>query len=308
MPADFACQTVPMTLRQRTIANSIKVTGVGLHSGCSVLVQLQPGEVDSGIVFVRTDGLRDVEIPAQPQFVNRTRWATGLCRDGFEVSTVEHLLSALVGLGIDNVRVALDAPELPIMDGSAAPFVFLLQSAGIVEQTAPRRFLRVLSVVEASDDDATAAILPGDQFRVSYTLEYDHPVLNRSVTTASVVVSPTSFVKEVSRARTFGFLSDYEALRSQDQLKGGGLHNAVVLGDSEILNQDGLRSVDEFAKHKILDAIGDLGLLGHPLLGEFRGFKSGHTLNNRVIRKLLDTPGSFELVSVDERADQLEPA
>lgn len=293
-------------LSQRTLKNTIRATGVGLHTGEKVLLTLRPAAVDTGIVFCRTDLAERVEIRATAGNVVDTMLATTIAASTApgapRISTIEHLMSALCGLGIDNVRVEVSAPELPVMDGSAAPFVFLLQSAGIEEQPAPRRCIRVLRRVEVRSGDAWCALEPADGFTVRYELHYDHPVFRQHVCRAAVRVSPMSFIKEVSRARTFGLLSDYEMLRARNLGRGGSLDNAVVIDDYRILNRDGLRQPDEFVKHKILDAIGDLYMLGGPLIGEFTGYKSGHGTNNMLARALLAQPDAYEVVTF-EHAD-----
>jgi len=290
---------MPTALMQRTLKNVIRATGVGLHTGEKVYLTLRPAPADSGIVFIRTDLDEPLHIPARTEYVGDTTMATTLTRNGVSISTVEHLMSAFAGLGIDNAFVDVSAPELPIMDGSAAPFVFLLQSAGIEEQNAPKKFLRILKPVSYSHGDITAELKPYDGFRVEYTLEYDHPVFNHHKRKAAVEFSTMAFVKEVSRARTFGFLADYEKLRSMNLARGGSLDNAVVVDDYRILNNEGLRQEDEFVKHKILDAIGDLYLLGHSVIGAFSGYKSGHGPNNRLLRKLLTEEGAYEIVTFD---------
>lgn len=290
-------------IRQKTLKNPIRAAGIGLHSGERVVMTLRPAMVDTGIVFIRTDFSPEVEIPAQVLSVGDTLLATTLANGRASIATVEHLMSALAGLGIDNLRVEVNAPELPIMDGSASPFVFLLQSAGLVEQDAPRRFLRILRAVSIREGDVAAALSPHEGFRLDYTLVYDHPVLNGHTATARVEVSPTVYIREVARARTFGFLSDYERLRSMNLARGGSLDNAVVLDDCSILNEEGLRLEDEFVKHKILDAIGDLYLLGAPLIGAFQGIKSGHRINNRLLRKLLENPDAYEWVTFTDAGD-----
>jgi UDP-3-O-[3-hydroxymyristoyl] N-acetylglucosamine deacetylase len=287
------------TLKQRTLKNVIRATGVGLHSGEKVYLTLRPAPADSGIVFVRTDLDKPVAIPARAENVGDTTMATTLVRDGVQVATIEHLMAAFSGLGIDNAVVEVSAPELPIMDGSAAPFVFLLQSAGVEEQSAAKKFLRIRKPVSFSQGDITAELKPHDGFRVEYTLQYDHPVFHHHKRRAVVDFSTTAFVKEVSRARTFGFLADYEKLRSMNLARGGSLDNAVVVDDYRILNNEGLRQEDEFVKHKILDAIGDLYLLGHSLIGAFSGHKSGHGSNNQLLRKVLAEEDALELVTFD---------
>jgi len=284
-------------LKQRTLKNSIRATGVGLHTGRKVLMVLRPAPADSGITFRRTDLDEPVDIPARAENVGDTMLGTTLVRDGIKVSTIEHLLSALAGLGIDNVVVELSAAEVPIMDGSAGPFVFLLQSAGIEEQGAPKRFVRIKKSVKVEDGDKWARFDPYDGFKVNFEIEFDHPVFKRRSQVASMDFSTTSFLREISRARTFGFMRDLEYMRSRNLALGGNLDNAIVLDDYRILNEDGLRYEDEFVKHKILDAIGDLYLLGHSLIGEFSGFKSGHGLNNRLLRAVMADTSAWEEVT-----------
>ena len=279
---------------QRTLKNSIRATGVGLHTGTKIFMTLRPAEPNSGIVFRRVDLSPPVDIPAHAQNVGETRLGTTLGSGDAKVSTVEHLLSALAGLGIDNCVVEVSAPEVPIMDGSAGPFVFLLQSAGIAEQTTPKRFVRVKKPVEVRDGDKWARFDPYDGFKVNFEIEFNHPVFATSSKKASMDFSTTSYLKEVSRARTFGFMRDLETMRAHNLALGGNLDNAIVLDDEGIVNEGGLRTEDEFVKHKILDAIGDLYLLGHSLIGEFTGFKSGHGLNNRLLRTLLADANAWE--------------
>ncbi|KFF49010.1 UDP-3-O-(3-hydroxymyristoyl) glucosamine N-acyltransferase [Gammaproteobacteria bacterium MFB021] len=290
-------------IKQRTLQNTIRATGVGLHSGEKVYLTLRPAAPNTGIVFVRTDLDPVVQIPADAQSVTDTKLCTALSRDGVKVATVEHLMSAFAGLGIDNAYVELSAAEVPIMDGSAGPFVFLIQSAGIAEQAAPKKFIRIKREVTVSDDGKQATFLPHNGFKVSFAIDFDHPVFDQQKQTASVDFSTTSFVKEVSRARTFGFMRDLEFLRSQNLALGGSLDNAIVVDDYRIVNQDGLRYEDEFVKHKMLDAIGDLYQLGYSLIGEFRGYKSGHGLNNQLCRELLAHPEAFEIVTFEEAAE-----
>jgi UDP-3-O-[3-hydroxymyristoyl] N-acetylglucosamine deacetylase len=294
-------------LLQRTLKNVIRATGVGLHSGEIVYITLRPAPVDTGIVFVRTDLAQPVALRARAENVGEINMATTLTDGHVSISTVEHLLSALAGLGVDNAFVDVSAPELPIMDGSAAPFVFLLQSAGIEDQDAPKKFIRILKKVSYQHGDVTAELRPYDGFRVEYTLQYDHPVFKRHRKTAAVEVSTMAFVKEVSRARTFGFLADYERLRAMNLARGGSLDNTVVVDDYRILNDDGLRLEDEFVKHKILDVIGDLYLLGHSVIGAFSGYKSGHGSNKALMRKLLDDKDAWEIVTfADETQAPIE--
>ena len=288
---------------QRTLKNSIRATGVGLHTGTRIIMTLRPAEPDTGIVFRRVDLPGAPEVRARATSVGETRLGTTLVEGEAKVSTVEHLLSAIAGLGIDNVVVEVDSGEVPIMDGSAGPFVFLLQSAGIAEQARPKRFVRVLKRVEVRDGDKWARFDPYDGFRVNFEIEFDHPVFKRHSQTASMDFSTTTYLKEVSRARTFGFMRDLETMRAHTLALGGNLDNAIVLDDSGVMNEDGLRSEDEFVKHKILDAIGDLYLLGHSLIGEFSGFKSGHGLNNRLLRALLSDRSAWEEV-IFEKPEQ----
>ncbi|GKW48426.1 UDP-3-O-acyl-N-acetylglucosamine deacetylase [Halomonas sp. NCCP-2165] len=291
-------------IRQRTLSNTIRATGVGLHSGEKVYLTLRPAPVNSGIVFVRTDLDPVVEIPARAANVTDTTLCTALSQDGVKVATVEHLMSAFAGLGIDNAIVEVSAPEVPIMDGSAGPFVFLIQSAGIEEQEAAKKFIRIKRELVVREGDKEAAFLPYDGFKVSFAIDFDHPVMELRDQRAVVDFSTTSFVKEVSRARTFGFMRDLEYLRSHNLALGGSLDNAIVVDDYRIMNEDGLRYEDEFVKHKVLDAIGDLYQLGYSLIGEFRGVKSGHALNNQLCRVLMETPEAFEIVTFEEESAQ----
>ncbi|WP_017430607.1 UDP-3-O-acyl-N-acetylglucosamine deacetylase [Vreelandella jeotgali] len=289
-------------IKQRTLQNVIRATGVGLHSGHKVHMALRPAPVNTGVVFVRTDLEPAVEIPARAMLVEDTVLCTALSERGVKVATVEHLMSALAGLGIDNVYVDLSAAEVPIMDGSASPFVFLIQSAGIREQEAAKQFIRIKRPVTVSDDDKEAVFLPHNGFKVSFAIDFDHPVFKQQQQTAQIDFSTTSFVKDVSRARTFGFMRDIEHLRSHNMALGGSLENAVVVDDYRIVNDGGLRYDDEFVKHKVLDAIGDLYQLGHGLIGEFRGVKSGHALNNQLCRELLARPEAYEIVTFEGEA------
>lgn len=287
-------------IKQRTLKNVIRATGIGLHTGEKVYLTLRPAPIDSGIIFRRVDGPQMIEVRACPENVSDTRLSTTLEHNGARISTVEHLMSAFAGLGIDNAYVDLTAPEVPIMDGSAGPFVFLIQSAGVQEQSAPKRFIRIRKSIEIQDGDKWVRFEPWDGFKVSFTIDFDHPIFRNSTQVACIDFSTTSFVKEISRARTFGFMRQIEALRQNGLALGGGLDNAVVMDDFRILNEDGLRYEDEFVKHKILDAIGDLYLLGHPLIGSFSACKSGHALNNRLLRALVADSEAFEIVSFDE--------
>jgi UDP-3-O-[3-hydroxymyristoyl] N-acetylglucosamine deacetylase len=287
-------------IRQRTLRNSIKATGVGLHTGDKVLLTLCPAPVDTGIVFRRTDLNPVAEIPARADLVGETTLSTCLIHGDARVSTVEHLLSAMAGLGVDNAYVDVTAPEIPIMDGSAAPFVFLLQSAGIVEQHAAKKFIRVRKEVTVTDGDKTASFLPLEGFKISFGIDFDHPVFKHRAATTEIDFSTTSFVREVSRARTFGFVEEIEYLRSKGLARGGSMDNAVVIDDYKVLNHGGLRYDDEFVKHKVLDAIGDLYLLGYSLIGEYRAFKSGHALNNHALRTLVANKDAWEMVTFED--------
>ena len=287
-------------IRQRTLRNPIKATGVGLHTVEKVFLTLSPAPIDNGIVFRRTDVSPVAEIPARAENVGDTTLSTSLGLGEHRVSTVEHLLSAMAGLGIDNAFVDVSAPEVPIMDGSAGPFVFLLQSAGIEEQPAAKKFIRIKRPITVRDGDKEASLIPFDGFKVSFSIDFDHPVFHDRAAYAEIDFSSTSFVKEVSRARTFGFMHEIEYLRSQGLARGGSVDNAIVIDEFRILNPDGLRYEDEFVKHKVLDAIGDLYLLGHSLIGEFRAHKSGHALNNQVLRALIAQQDAWEMVTFDD--------
>lgn len=290
-------------MRQRTLRNAIKATGVSLHSGEKVYMTLSPAAIDTGIVFRRVDLDAALEIPARAENVSSTTLSTSLEVGAARVSTVEHLLAALSGMGIDNAYVDVSASEVPIMDGSAGPFVFLIQSAGIQEQEALKKFIRVKRKITIEDDDKTASLLPFDGFKVSFTIDFDHPVFRERTAHAELEFSTTAFVREVSRARTFGFIHEIEELRSRGLALGGSLDNAIVVDEYRILNQGGLRYDDEFVRHKILDAIGDLYLLGHGLIGEFQAYKSGHALNIATLRALIAQPDAWEVVSFsDEQA------
>lgn len=283
-------------IRQRTLKNEIKATGVGLHTGEKVYLTLKPAPEDYGIVFKRVDLDPVVEIPAKAENVGETTLSTSLVSGDVKVSTVEHLLSAMAGLGIDNAIIELSAGEVPIMDGSAGPFVFLIQSAGIREQAAPKKFIRIKKDVSVSDGDKTASFKPFNGFKVCFSIDFDHPVFRERSLKAEIDFSSTSFVKEVSRARTFGFMHEIEHLRSKGLAKGGSMDNAIVVDEYRVLNEDGLRYEDEFVKHKMLDAIGDLYLLGNSLIGEFCAHKSGHALNNKSLRQLIAQPDAWEVV------------
>jgi UDP-3-O-[3-hydroxymyristoyl] N-acetylglucosamine deacetylase len=287
-------------IKQRTLKNIIRATGIGLHTGEKVYLTLRPAAVDTGIIFRRVDLDEPVEIAATPENVGDTRLSTTLMNGDVRVSTVEHLLSALAGLGIDNAYIDVTAPEVPIMDGSAGPFVFLIQSAGIEEQNAAKRFIRIKKSVVVKDGDKWARFDPFEGFKVSFNIDFEHPVFKNRSQTTTVDFSSTSFVKEVSRARTFGFMRDIEQLRDNNLALGGSMENAIVMDDYRVLNEDGLRYQDEFVKHKVLDAIGDLYLLGCSLIGEFSGYKSGHALNNHLLRSLLANEDAWETATFDD--------
>ncbi|GAA4363241.1 UDP-3-O-acyl-N-acetylglucosamine deacetylase [Kangiella marina] len=287
-------------IRQRTLKTTIRATGVGLHTGDKVYLTLRPAPVDTGIVFRRVDLDPIVEIDAKPENVGDTTLSTCLVKGDVRISTVEHLLSAMAGLGLDNAYIDVSAPEVPIMDGSASPFVFLLQSAGVTEQNAPKKFIKIKKKVTVEDGDKKATFEPFDGFKVAFTIDFDHPVFKKSSQTSVIDFSTTSFVKEVSRARTFGFMKDIEFLRANNLALGGSQDNAIVMDDYRVLNEDGLRYDDEFVKHKILDAIGDLFLLGHSLIGSFTGYKSGHALNNQLIRTLMADESTWELATYED--------
>ena len=287
-------------LAQRTLSNSIKAFGIGLHSGEPITLKLLPAPTDTGIIFRRVDLDPVVEIKARAENVGDTTMSTSLTWKDVKISTVEHLLSAMAGLGIDNAYVEVNAAEIPIMDGSAGPFVFLIQSAGLHEQDAPKKFIRIKEKVRVPYNDAWAQVSPFEGFKVAFTGVWDHPVHKEHGTKASINFNSTSFVKEVSRARTFGFMSDLEALKENDLALGASQKNAVAIGDDAILNEDGLRLENEMTKHKVLDAIGDLYLLGHNLVGSFEGYKSGHTVNNALLRELLARPETWEVTTYDD--------
>jgi UDP-3-O-[3-hydroxymyristoyl] N-acetylglucosamine deacetylase len=290
-------------IKQRTLKNVIRATGVGLHTGKKIFLTLRPAPANAGIIFRRVDLDDPVEIEAKPDNVGDTMLSTSLVKGDVKISTVEHLLSALAGFGIDNAYVDLSSDEVPIMDGSAGPFVFLIQSAGVEEQNAPKCFMRIKEKIRVEDDDKWAMFEPFEGFKVGFTIEFDHPMFHEDNCKAEIDFSTTSYVKEVSRARTFGFMREVELLRENNLALGGSLDNAVVVDDYRILNEDGLRYEDECVKHKILDAIGDLYLLGHSLIGSFTGFKSGHALNNRLLRELLARESAWELVSFEDEVD-----
>ncbi len=289
-------------IKQRTLKNVIRAMGVGLHTGKKVYLTLRPASIDSGIRFRRIDLDEPVEILACPEKVGDTNLSTTLVENGVRISTVEHLLSAIAGLGIDNAYIDLTADEVPIMDGSAGPFVFLIQSAGIVEQNAPKKFIRIKKKIRVEDGDKWVEFRPFNGFKVSFQIDFNHPLFTQQKQTCDINFSTTSFVKEVSRARTFGFQKDIEYLRSNNLALGGSQDNAIVLDDYRVLNEDGLRYDNEFVKHKILDSIGDLYLLGHSLIGAFSGYKSGHALNNKLLLKLLEDKDAWEEIIFEDAA------
>jgi UDP-3-O-[3-hydroxymyristoyl] N-acetylglucosamine deacetylase len=281
-------------LKQRTLKTLVRATGVGLHSGVKVTMVLRPAPVDTGIVFRRVDLDPPVDLPAQPHGVGDTRMASTLQQGEAKLSTIEHLMSALAGLGVDNIYVDVDAPELPIMDGSAAPFVFLLQSAGIEEQNAPKKFIRIKKAVRVEEGDKWAELTPYEGFRLDFAIIFNHPAVDQTGRQVSIDFADNSYVREIARARTFGFMQDIEYMRDHGLALGGSLENAIVMDEYRVLNSDGLRYNDEFVKHKVLDAIGDLYVAGHPILGAFSAFKSGHGLNNKLLRAVLDDATAWE--------------
>ena len=288
--------------QQRTLKNTIRATGVGLHSGDKVYMTLRPAPADHGIVFRRVDLEPAVEVPADAELVTETTLCTGLSRGDAKIQTVEHLMSAMAGLGVDNAIVELSSAELPIMDGSAGPFVFLLQSAGIVEQGKPKRFIRIKRPVEVRDGDKIARFEPYDGYKLGFTIQFDHPMIPAKQSRQEIEFSTMSYIKEISRARTFGFMRDLEYMRERNLGLGGSMDNAIVLDEFRVLNDDGLRYADEFVRHKILDAIGDLYLAGGAILGAYEGYKSGHALNNKLVRALLAEQAAWEWVSFDSKA------
>lgn len=289
-------------IRQRTLKTLVRTTGVGLHTGCKVEMTLRPARAGTGIVFRRLDVEPPVELRVSPELVSDTRLCSAIERDGVKIATVEHLMSALAGLGVDNVYVDLTGPEVPILDGSAAPFVFLIQSAGLEEQAAPRRHILVKRTVRVEEVDKWAQFSPHEGYRLSFRIDFEHPVLQRSGQEITIDLAEQSYVKEVSRARTFGFMRDVEQLRSTGLARGGTLDNAVVMDEYRVLNEGGLRYADEFVKHKVLDAVGDLYMTGHPIIGAFTAYKSGHGLNNRLLRALLADATAWEWVSYSDDA------
>lgn len=287
-------------LKQRTLKSLVRATGVGLHSGTKVTLVLRPAQPDTGVVFRRVDLDPPVDIAANPFTVGDTRMASCLEKNGAKIATVEHLMSALAGLGVDNLYVDVDAAEIPIMDGSAAPFVFLLQSAGIEEQNAAKKFVRIKKTVEVRDGDKWARLSPYEGFRLSFSIVFNHPAVNQTGSAVTIDFADNRYIQEVARARTFGFMQDVEALHDQGLAQGGSLENVIVMDEYRVLNAEGLRYGDEFAKHKLLDAIGDLYLIGHPLLGEFSAHKSGHALNNQLLRALLADAKAWDFVTFEQ--------
>jgi len=286
-------------LKQRTLRNSIKAVGIGLHTGKNINLELIPSDINSGINFIRTDVNENLVIPALAENVGETSMSTTLIKDGIKVHTIEHLLSAIAGLGVDNCLIKLDGPEVPIMDGSSSPFVFLIQSAGLKDQESLKKFIKVKKEVTVTRDDAYATIKPFDGFKVSFKVDFDHPVHKKLPSESVIDFSSTSFVKEVCRARTFGYMSDLDELKSKNLVLGASINNAIAFGDEEILNEEGLRFDDEIVKHKMLDAIGDLYLLGGNLIGEFSGYKSGHELNNQLLRKIIEDDDAYETIEFE---------
>mgnify|MGYP001312493067 CR=1 FL=1 len=285
-------------LKQRTLSSKIKASGVGLHTGKKISLTLNPAPADSGIVFKRTD-IESASIKASLENVFDTRLSTSLSNDDIKISTVEHLLSALAGIGIDNALIELDGPEVPIMDGSARPFVFMIQSAGIQEQAEPKKFIKIKKTIEVRQDEKWAKIEPFNGFKVAFTIDFDHPAFSESSQSSEIDFSSVSYLSQVSRARTFGFAKDIELLRKNNLALGGSVNNAIVIDDYKVVNEEGVRFQDEFVKHKILDAIGDLYLLGHGLMGSFSAFKSGHHLNNLLLRELVNNEDAWEEVIIE---------
>lgn len=289
-------------LKQRTLKTLVRATGVGLHSGVKVTMVLRPAAPDTGVVFRRVDLNPPIDLPAVPHGVGDTRMASTLERDGAKLSTIEHLMSALAGLGIDNIYIDVDSAELPIMDGSAAPFVFLLQSAGIEEQNAAKKFIRIKKTVRVEEGDKWAELSPYEGFRLDFSIIFNHPAVDQTGRHVTVDFADNSYVHEVARARTFGFMQDIEYMRDHGLALGGSLENAIVMDEYRVLNSDGLRYNDEFVKHKVLDAIGDLYVAGHPILGAFAAFKSGHGLNNKLLRAVLDDATAWEWATFQDAA------
>ncbi|MGL4994721.1 MAG: UDP-3-O-acyl-N-acetylglucosamine deacetylase [Deefgea sp.] len=288
---------------QRTLDSTIQATGVGLHSGEKVKLTLRPAPVNHGIVFKRSDLPESAPFKVGPDLVNDTRLSSTLVQDGVRVGTIEHLMSAFAALGIDNIIVEVDAPEMPIMDGSAAPFIYLIQTAGVQEQDAPKQFVKVLKPIEVHDGDKWVKFEPHNGYKVSLTIDFKHPAFKKSAQTITLDFAETNYITEIARARTFGFIHEVEYLRMNGLARGGNMDNAVVIDEFRVLNEGGLRFEDEFVRHKILDAIGDLYILGHPLIASFSGYKSGHAMNNKLLRELLSDPNNYEMVSFDRLGD-----
>ena len=289
-------------LKQRTLSSKIRASGVGLHTGKKISLTLNPAPTNSGIVFKRTD-IKSAPIKASLENVFDTRLSTSLSNDEIKISTVEHLLSALAGIGIDNAVIELDGPEVPIMDGSARPFVFMIQSAGIQEQSAAKRFIKIKKTIEVKQGEKWAKIEPFDGFKVAFTIDFDHPAFRETSQSSEIDFSSVSYLSQVSRARTFGFAKDIELLRKNNLALGGSVNNAIVIDDYKVVNEEGVRFQDEFVKHKILDAIGDLYLLGHGLIGSFSAYKSGHHLNNLLLRELINNVHAWEEVTIQNDSE-----
>lgn len=288
-------------VKQRTLKNEIKATGIGLHTGEPTMLTLRPAPVNTGIVFTRTDLSPAISIPARPENVGDTMMSTCLIKDGVRVSTIEHLMSAIAGLGVDNAYVDISAAEMPIMDGSSGPFVFLIQSAGIAEQEAPKKFIKIKRNVTVRHEDKWASLEPHYGFKMDFTIDFNHPLFRHQNQHSSIDFAQTSYIKEIARARTFGFMSEYEYLRARNLALGATMDNAIVIDEFRILNEGGLRYEDEFVKHKILDAFGDLYLVG-PIIGAFTGYKSGHALNNQLLRALLADQSAYEIVTFEDES------
>ncbi|WP_035055737.1 UDP-3-O-acyl-N-acetylglucosamine deacetylase [Andreprevotia chitinilytica] len=288
---------------QRTLKSAVRAVGVGLHSGERVTLVMKPAPVDHGIVFVRSDLPGSRLFKVGPELVNDTRLSSTLVDGDVRVGTIEHLMSAFAGLGIDNVLVEVDAPEMPIMDGSSAPFIYLIQSAGIIDQDAPKHFVRVLKTVEVRDGDKWVKLEPHNGYKIALTIDFQHPAFKKSAQTVALDFADTNYVSEISRARTFGFIHEVEYMRMHGLARGGSMENAIVIDEYRVLNEGGLRFEDEFVRHKVLDAIGDLYILGQPLIGAFSGYKSGHAMNNKLLRALLADESSFERVTFTRRED-----
>lgn len=303
MPHKLSESKKDYMLKQRTLKKVIHATGVGLHNGEKVTLTLRPASINTGIIFKRVDLPQPNEIKATPEAVHDTRMCSALEQDGARVATVEHLMSALAGLGVDNVLIEVNAPEIPIMDGSSGPFVFLLQEAGLVEQNAAKKFISILKNVEVIDGDKWVRFEPYHGFKIDFTIDFNHPVFEHSCNHVQIDFAEDSYIKQISRARTFGFMHEVEYLRSNGLARGGSLENAIVLDEYRVLNNDGLRYEDEFAKHKVLDAIGDLYMLGYPILGAFYAHKSGHALNNKLLHALLQNESAWEFTTFAEKTE-----